>query len=248
MNDYPVFKNPPIVEAILDIQVLLPSDTSLATLASVQEPVKERYPDSQEREYWQINATDFGNGSPNISQSGGVVGYMFLPSAPVQDRAFQSLMSNFTFSKLPPYTNWGAFRAEAEELWDVYGEITGPIEIKRLGLRTINRLNLPLPFGDLKEYILTVPEVATGIASGLAQFAMSIAIPQPHGELAVVTLAMQPLQPNTSFVTIIFDIDVSFESNIAPNSDAIWQRFESLRRIRNDIFFCSLTDKAKGLF
>ena len=96
---------------------------------------------------------------------------------------------------------------------------------------------------------MTVPEVAPGLPSGLERFFMQVAIPQPGGEMATVTSAMHPLQgPDEATVTVIFDIDVYIEQAFSPASDAIWARYESLRQIRNDIFFSSLTEKAKELF
>lgn len=249
MTDYPVLKNAPIVEALLDIQVLLPADTDLATLASVQDRVRERYPNRQERQHWQINAMRTNGGQPEVSQSGGPIGYAFLPPDVCQDRTFQSRLDGFTFSKFKPYEAWSKFQSEAKELWGNYVEVSRPVAVKRLALRTVNSLNLPLPFADFKEYLLTTPEVAPGIPSGLAQFFMNLAIPQPAGETATVTLAMPPLQqPNSAFVTVIFDIDVFAEQTFPPDADAIWEKCERLRQIRNDIFFSSLTEKAKELF
>ena len=234
----------------MDIQVSLPADTDLAKLASVQNQVRERYPISQERQDWEIQAiANIGDSQPEVSQSGGVVGYMFSPPAPRLDRMFQSRLNGFTFSKFKPYENWKVFQSEAKELWDIYAEVARPVQVERLALRTVNSLNLPLPFDDFKEYLLTTPEVAPGIPSNLAQFLMQLAIPQPGGEMAVITSAMQPLQqPNLPFVTIIFDIDVFVEQIFSPNSISIWERCEDLRRVRNDIFFKSLTEKAKELF
>jgi len=157
-------------------------------------------------------------------------------------------MDGFTFSKLKPYDRWEPFRDEAKELWSIYAEVAKPVSVRRLGLRTINSLNLPLPFDDFKEYILTTPEVAPNIPAALSQFFMQLVIPQLGGETAVITSALQPQQSNLAVVTILFDIDVYVEQIFPPDSEAIWERCESLRRIRNDIFFNSLTEKAKELF
>ncbi len=248
MTDYPVFKNPPIVETLLDIAVTLPPETHLATLMGVQSRVRERYPNRQERQHWEIQAATTTNDIPEVSQSVGIVGYLFSPPAPHQDRAFQARVNGFTFSKLRPYQSWKPFRNEAKELWDIYTEVANPANVRRLGLRTINSLDLPLPFDDFKEYILTTPEVAPNIPAGLSQFFMQLVIPQSGGETAVITSALQPQQPNSATVTVILDIDIYVEQDFLPASDAIWERFESLRRIRNDIFFNSLTEKAKELF
>lgn len=71
MTDYPVFKNAPITEALLDIQVTLPPETDLAVLATVQDRVLSRYPKRNERAHWEIQAAEIDTSTPSISQKGG---------------------------------------------------------------------------------------------------------------------------------------------------------------------------------
>lgn len=248
-TDYPVFKNAPITEALLDMKVILPSSSNIETLASVQEDIKEDYPEKQELHHWEMQAVAMGASKPEVTQSGGLIGYRFLPILPKQDKVVQARFDGFTFSKLKPYYNWHSFKTDAENLWNIYTRICKPIQVSRIGLRTINSLNFPLPFKDFKEYILTTPEVAPNIPSGLAHFFMQLSIPQPGGEMAIITSAMQPLiQPNTTHITVLFDIDVFVENTYSIDSKEIWEKIECLRLVRNEIFFNSLTDKAKELF
>ena len=216
----------------------------------MQNRVRDRYPTRHERQDWEIQATALlGDSKPEILQKGGIAGYLFLSPDPQPDRGFQSRLDGYTFSKFKPYEAWNPFQAEAKELWDIYTEIAEPVKVERIALRTVNSLNLPLPFGDLREYILTGPEIAPNIPSALAQFFMQVSVPQPGGEIATITTAMQPVQEiNPSFVTVIFDIDVFVNRILLPDSTVIWEKCEDMRQIRNDIFFNSLTEKAKGLF
>lgn len=248
MTDYPTLKNAPITEALLDIQVMLPPEIDLAALSTVNNSVSDRYPKRKDRMQWEIKAAEMDTADPSLSRTGGQVGFLFLPQNEPPDKVLQARLDGFTFSKLKPYDNWKSFLDEAKELWDIYAKTVHPIQVRRLGLRTINSMNLPLPFGDFKEYLLTIPEIAPGLPPGLAQFFMQLNIPQPGGETAVVTSAMQPVQDNAATVTVIFDIDVYVEQAFLPDADAIWEKSELLRQIRNDIFFKSLTERAKELF
>jgi len=47
------FKNPPIQEALLDIQVTLPSDVNLETLKGFHNGIEARFREKQERISWQ---------------------------------------------------------------------------------------------------------------------------------------------------------------------------------------------------
>jgi uncharacterized protein (TIGR04255 family) len=47
---------------------------------------------------------------------------------------------------------------------------------------------------------------------------------------------------------LVFDIDVFRLISLDPNSEEIWNIMGILRNFKNDIFFKSLTEKAKELF
>jgi uncharacterized protein (TIGR04255 family) len=164
-------------------------------------------------------------------------------------KVVQATETGFTFNKLRPYEHWSRFRDEARQIWNEYAGIARPARATRMALRYINRIELPLPFGDFKEFILTVPEVAPGVSQALDRFFMRLDIPYPDvPALAIITLTMDTSVPIIDRVPIIFDIDVFRESEVDPGSEEIWDTLEALRTLKNQIFFSSLTDKAKELF
>jgi len=160
----------------------------------------------------------------------------------------QARLDGFTLSRLQPYDNWESFRDEGKRLWEHYIAIAMPNLVSRLALRYINRLELPMPFKDFKEYILTTPEIAPALPQGLKTFFMRLEVPHDEYQaIAIVTETIEP-PPNDQFLPLIFDIDVIHEAQFSPGSTEIWQTFEQLRNFKNEIFFNSLTDKAKELF
>jgi uncharacterized protein (TIGR04255 family) len=69
-------------------------------------------------------------------------------------------VDGFSASKLAPYTDWHDLRTQARDLWAKYRKATDPVLITRLALRYINRIDIPLPISDLKEYMRTIPEIS----------------------------------------------------------------------------------------
>lgn len=246
MLDVEQFPRAPILEALLDIQVELPDSVNLGQLQNFQEAIKDRYPSKKLRTSGAISVTiQEKTGYPVIQQSGGPVGYIF--ASPDQKQAVQARLNGFSFSRFKPYEAWEKLRDEAQELWRHYIRIASPRSVTRLALRYINRIEIPLPIGDFKEYVRTAPDIAPNLPQGLSTFFMRLVIPKPDVQAtAIVSERMEEIKENR--VPLIFDIDVFRFSKHEADSDEVWEIFENLRNLKNEIFFESVTDKAKELF
>jgi len=192
LNECTVFPNAPITEALLDIQVKLPKDVNLELLETFhdQGDVKEIYPEKSPRELYKASVKLSAKGSASLlPTTGGPDGYFFQTSN--KEKVVQARLDGYTFNKLKPYESWEAFRSEARDLWDIYSQITNPVKITRIALRYINRIEIPLPMKDFKEYILTAPEIAPKLPQALANFFMRLDIPNPDIQAnALITLTM----------------------------------------------------------
>ncbi len=243
-----VFPNAPITEAVLDIRVEPHPSLDLTKLGAIHDRVVSRFPDQQGITDFEAGIVVAPEGGQTITQtSARPLG--FLLRSGDQTKVTQITRTGFTFNKLKPYEDWARFQSEARELWQYYVELAEPVKVTRVALRYINRIELPLPFADFKEFILTAPEIAPGISQGLDHFFMRLEIPYPN-ELAaaIVTLTIDRSTPIIETVPIIFDIDVFRVSPFLPLSSLIWESLESLRLLKNRIFFSSLTERAKELF
>ena len=171
------YKNPPIKEALLDIRVKLPAETTLGTLATFQDKIKGRFPIKEERVNWESGLQIKPGSVPEIiPPSGGAYGFFFRSET--DKKIVQARRDGFTFNKLKPYDKWEIFCAEGKELWNHYLQVAKPVKVTRLAVRYINRIELPLPIKDFKEYLLTTPEIASGIPQGIAKFFMQAVIPK----------------------------------------------------------------------
>lgn len=247
MNEYTVFPNAPIVEALLDIRVELPEKIILKMLEEFHEKVKERFPEKQQRIQLQAGLKVSSEGTAAaLPTSGGVDGYLFKSTH--EKKIVQARLDGFTFNKLKPYKTWEMFRDEARELWDLYFQTTNPVRITRIALRYVNRIEIPLPMKDFKEYILTTPEIAPKLPQVLNQFFMQLVIPNPDIQsTAIINQTMENPTENQR-LPLIFDIDVFQNRTYIENKVEMWDEFEKLRIFKNEIFFNSITDKAKELF
>lgn len=149
------FTKAPIIEAIIDLKVVLPDDCTVDSLESMHKHILRRFP-TKEPLYggsFQLQAGEAVD--IRLTDSHHLQGYRFVSDDKV--RTCQAQLSGFTFNHLTPYTSWEPFRDEAKELWQVYKEVCRPSVITRVAVRYINRLELPGPFLDFKDYLRTFP-------------------------------------------------------------------------------------------
>jgi uncharacterized protein (TIGR04255 family) len=164
----------------------------------------------------------------------------FLLSSETEPVRLQVRLDGFTAHRLWPYKDWQTFSEDAKNLWRRYKDTAHPTKVTRLGLRYINRLELPLE-RDFTEFMLTAPEIAPKLPQKLADHFMRLVIPDDSGSIAVVTQTTIPRAQNSITYPFLFDIDVFRDVELAPDAPEMWSIMEELRSLKNLIFFGSLT-------
>jgi uncharacterized protein (TIGR04255 family) len=235
-------QNPPIKEALIDLRVSLPPTTTVENLAAFHKAISSTYPQSQE--HVALSHT-FGFGADGKAQVNATERQHlgFICRSADQLQVAQARLDGFTLNRLFPYTHWEKFSGEARALWSEYVEVAHPVEVQRIAVRYINRIEL-LAGADLKDYFRTLPVLSPDLPQKVSNVFMRIQVPKAKGRGAVITMAVEndgpPKTPGA--VAIIFDVDASDESHFSPDDAAIWKTLEELRDLKNEIFFSSLTE------
>ncbi len=249
MGKYPTLKKAPIVEALADIQVTFPQGVDIAKIETVYQELADRFPNREQQGFVEFGVTTTPQGLPQSFNAKSSFAGLRLSSVD-KKRIIQVGGRGFTFSQLAPYRNGDEFRDEASTLWNTFAEVTKPASVRRLALRCINRIELPLPFHDFDEYFQTFIRLAPGIPQSLAELLVRFALPHPNNPnmAALVTLQVEPVQPNASHIAVLFDIDVFQMVSLEPTDPQIWEILATLREFRNQIFFESLTPEALRMY
>ncbi len=254
MSEWEVFRNAPITEAIIDVQVSPSKDLTVQKLELTDSGIRTMYPDQKAIRtiMFQGNVTTEMGQEPQLgmASSGQHIGFAFTSRD--HQAVFQYRLNGFSHHKLKPYTDWRTFKASAVRLWQEYCLVAHPEFVTRLGVRFVNLIELPIPVLDFKDYLTTVPEIGDGVPQGMTGLFMRLELPDADtGNVAVVTEAMTPLTPESNNVGIIFDIDTVFQSTTttyASDGKEMWAKLDQLRDLKNRVFFHSLTERTKERF
>jgi len=240
-------KNAPIKEALIDLRVTLPPGVDLPRLGKLADQVSKEYPEKQERRSGGIQI-EFKEGKildPHIIE-GRPDGYLCYSSDKLQLVQFR--LDGFTFNRLKPYTSWDGVRGEAFRLWELYRKSVEPTLISRVAVRYINRIEIPLPVVDLEDYLTGPPSTPPNIPGDVSSFLTRVVMRESStGVEAIITqTGDSPTKPGQT--ALLLDIDVISAAVYDKDGKAAWEMLNSLRELKNRIFFESITPKALELF
>jgi len=166
-------------------------------------------------------------------------------------RIAQVRLDGFAFSQLAPYDTWDVFHDEAMRLWRVYCQVASPESVSRLGVRYINRLDIPSAIIEIKDYVRTFPEISPDLPQALAGYFMQVQVPLRDFSASVYinSTIVEPPKPNTT--SLILDIDTFREVNLSDASDAFSDDLEAglseLRRAKNFVFEACITPATREM-
>jgi len=238
------YPNAPITEAIIDLRVELPDSVTVEELADVNPGEEGGYPN--QRNHIAIEGhMDFGEQVGSTARQIHM-GYLFLDED--EKQIFQARLDGFSFSRLAPYDRWETFSEEARRLWNEYRAVAQPYKINSVGLRYINRLDLPMPMRDLKDFLRTVPEVSSDLPQELNGYLMQLQIPQEDlGATLLLNEALVP-PPEPQVSSVLLDISIVQQAEHSLEEEDLWEVLAEFRVRKNRVFEACITNNTRELF
>lgn len=239
----------PIIEAVLDIDCDMPPTLDWNQLqASAHEALRSRYPKVRQQ-FVQNHILTAGEDAPVLQFNEGVGAVQFLTEDEKQLVQFRA--NGFSFNRLAPYTTLDDYLPEIESAWTKFSELAGPVVVRKIGLRMINRILLPMREGRLNfgEYLEISPRLpVTGLNLGIIGFLdQQIAVDEESGNQVNIVKTSQ--LPEGEKLPVILDIDAFYLCQAAPlDWDELLLRILSLRDLKNRIFQYTLTPQCLNLF
>jgi uncharacterized protein (TIGR04255 family) len=241
------FPNAPIVEALFDIKVEYQRDINHSELESLHQFIKSDYPTKKALRIFQSQLKFKKDEAAEPTFSDKIIGYQFWSSD--EKQVVQYKQDGFAYSRLKPYENWDSIFTEAKKLWEIYNKNLKTYLVKRIAVKYINLIEIPLRSFKLENYFTAPPQVSDGLPQSIENFISQITIKYPETTTkAIITMKLSP-SSNKDTTSTIYDIDVFKITDIkSERYSTIWETFNELRLIKNDIFDKGLTENAKKLF
>ncbi|NNM84509.1 MAG: TIGR04255 family protein [Phycisphaerales bacterium] len=241
--------NPPIVEAVLDIDCDMPPTLDWAALKeSARNAYREYYPQFQTISSGTIQIEGPPGGSQAHKTLRGVQSLQFFHED--RKQLVQVRSQGYSFNRLAPYSALDDYLPEIERTWKLFVGIAGPKLIRTVRLSYINRIVLPVKDEKvlISQYFKVSPQLPDEsdlIFTGFLN--QHSAVEKSTGNQANILLTTLP--NDTDNLPVILDIGVIHrEDKEVENWDWIAEKIQSLRNLKNRIFKNTLTDVCLSLF
>lgn len=245
------YARPPITEAVIEFQfagICGESDRS-----KVARKLKKRYPIDEILQ--EITLEGGPSGANHHVETVGVklssddrteIVTLSAPrSSPVGFPIAMEKYGAFSASQLAPYCGWASFSSRFAEDWAIVEKIIGWRKLKRVGVRFINRIDIPGEISDLRRWVSVEPALPAQFPPP-SSFNMRTVIPVDSAQAnLLVGTASSPLPRHSA---ILLDIDIYTVSGIGDNIDERIKMLEYFHDKKNWIFESCITDDTRRLF
>lgn len=235
--------NAPIIEAVLDIDCVLPVSFQLQDVeGAARDSLRGEYPKFRTQFLLQHSVKHPADGPAEVSGSKALQALQFLKED--EKQLVQLRRNGFSFNRLTPYDSLDAYLPEIERTWNAYRELAGPTSVRRISLRYINRLLFPVDGGSLRlsDHLRQAPQLPEGPKLAFTGFLHKHqAVEEGTGNKVAIVIASQPVVNDE--LPVILDITASRDCRLQPDRwDEIRDAVLALRSLKNLVFKRSLTE------
>jgi len=240
------YKQPPITEAVIELRFATPIDAD--DIAKVSTDLKSLYPIQQP-----ITDVRVQLNLPSAPQAATTAHTIETPgnrlSTGVQEQIVLVWPQTFAFSQLAPYPGWHAFFERFCRDWDVWKRTLGYRSITRIGVRYINRIDVPAtaPIVEHEEYLNVYPKVPA-LFPTLMAYNLVAKIPLPDIGCVLTLNSSSVPSPLLEHAAYIVDLDIAKEGDLPQNDDAIYALLNQIRDKKNEVFEACIKPRARELF
>lgn len=244
MKAEPKYRNPPIQETICEVHFDLSEPLTLQKIESLKDVWSKEYP---EQKIVEERNVEFHISPEGIQTQQGNLGHRLICKTADGRRLVQLSGVFFAANQLRPYPGWEeSFR---DTIWkrseDVQKKI-GPLKFKRVGLRYINRIDVPqapLVWEEWFQLKLPVPEIP---GSMQGNFQMQFQQVLPEGRRFIINLAALA-SPDKKTSPVILDLDLIWEGESKDPAELglVLDHVHGPHRL---VFEAYLSDKVRRLF
>lgn len=246
------YKRPPITEAVIGITFSSPINST--QLDSITNKFQATYPHKQQVSTFdlsvEINSADPKDNRADFKPT---VGHRL--STDDQTQLLVLWPNSVILSQLPPYQGWEAFIQRFERDWGLLKRTLGYQQISRIGVRYINRIDIPasLAAGEKEtlvehEQFLNIYPKLPDMLNPLDAYAVQASIYLKDIDCQLTINSASVPSPLLKYVSFVIDIDIYSDKAVPQSDPQIMELLNNIRTKKNMIFESCISHSARELF
>lgn len=239
------YDRPPITEAVIGVNFSMPIGSK--DIEKANGKFLKNYPQHQVIQNLNLKVEVAADGQTNTN--GTEVERGHRRSNADSNELLVMWSSTLLVSQLAPYLGWDVFFARFSRDWNVWKRAVGFREVSRIGVRFINRIDIPIKDGSVKheEYLNVYPKLPSIIES-VDAYAVQALVPLADIQCTLTLNSGVIPAPVLGHSSFLLDLDIAKSVNPPQNDNDIFDLLNLIRKKKNDVFESCISDDARGLF
>jgi uncharacterized protein (TIGR04255 family) len=238
------YANPPLIEAVCEFKFTVQAKWDLTVPGILYEKVSKDFPLKEQRIIREIDTTQSPEGIQQDIRTNERI--LFLTN---DKRIFIQIGQNLlAVNSLKPYPTWERFRPYVENALKSLADIVNVTNLQQVGLRFINRIEIPGTPIELDEYFNFRPHLGNGLPQDMSNFILGTMFPFAGGRencKVLLTNAVPEKKENTG---ILLDIDYVLGKSATMQSKEILEWIDQAHLNIEKLFEGSITDRLRSIF
>jgi len=239
------YKNPPIVEALCEFQFISEQAWDFTIHGLFYEKINKDFPDKQKQMGIGIRLKKEANTIQHeVSQSPERMQF-FRKDKTALVQVGPDLL---TVNHLKPYPTWKFFKPLILDNLSKYREIAKPKGLKRLGLRYINKIDIPQKSIELSDYFNYYPYIPKVLPQIHGAFTVRTEIPYEENRDQMLLTIGSAISEKPDALSFLLDFDYVMVIPDKVAIDQVGEWIEKAHAVVEENFEACITDKCRKIF
>ena len=239
------YRKPPVVEALCEIYFAgsIWDDT---IPGAFYERIKHEFPKKQQREIQQAQIT-LGQGTASAGVQTLPPRIQFVSQS--GNKMVQVAENLLVVNQLRPYRHFEEWERAVYVALKEYKSAASPQRVSRIGIRYINRIEIPGTRVSMEDYFTIYPQLSKSLGNTHRSFLVRVEVPQAdQGHTVLITFgSSEPPQAIGDKLLFMLDLYDIAELNIPPNESEVRAQIRQAHGNVGRAFEDSITDRLRVL-
>ncbi len=238
------YRHPPIIEALCEFCFEPGPPWDLAIPGLIYEKIKAEFPKRRQVKAFEVNVTA---GLEGVEQRVTTTDRIhFLRE---DEKALVQVDRNLlVVNHLRPYPSWQHFLPLIQLGFTVYTEMAQPKGIQRIGLRYINRIEIPGQHIELQDYLQFHPFIGPELPQDFDSFFAGIQIPYDNSRDSLRLQVSSTIAETSDHAAVLLDLDYFLAQPGQIPLQEVFTWVEIAHQRVEEVFEACLTDRLRDMF